>query len=220
MKKSVYTASDFGVPQNRNRVIIIGTSAESKIDLEALYRELDFLKGKSKTKNVRDAISHLPKLIPIKSIKKHKGRNISHEPVRKTNVRYHEPRFHNPRDIRTFQKWVIEKMNNRTSIEKISFYNTLIGKMSNHAKYRNLEWDKPSPTIVAHLNKDGLMFIHPDPEQARSITVKEAALLQSFPDDYNFIGSQGVAYKMIGNAVPPEMAKNIAMAIVNKINKK
>jgi DNA (cytosine-5)-methyltransferase 1 len=220
MKKSIYTASDFGVPQNRNRVIIIGTSSESKIDLEALYRELDFLKGKPKAKNVRDAISHLPRLIPIKSAQKIKGRNISHEPIRKKNVKYHEPRFHNSRDIRTFQKWVTEKMNNRTSVEKISFYNTLIGKMSNHAKYRNLEWDKPSPTIVAHLNKDGLMFIHPDPEQARSITVKEAALLQSFPDDYNFSGSQGVAYKMIGNAVPPEMAKNIAMAIVNKINKK
>ena len=93
-------------------------------------------------------------------------------------------------------------------------------KNSNHAKYRNLEWDMPSPTVVAHLNKDGLMFIHPDIEQARSITVKEAALLQSFPDDYEFIGSQGYAFKMIGNAVPPEMAKNIAMAISKTLIRK
>jgi DNA (cytosine-5)-methyltransferase 1 len=99
-------------------------------------------------------------------------------------------------------------------VDKISFYNDLMGKNSNHAKYRNLEWDKPSPTIVAHLYKDGLMFIHPDEKQARSITIKEAALLQSFPDDYEFIGSNGDCYKMIGNAVPPEMAKNIALGIV------
>jgi DNA (cytosine-5)-methyltransferase 1 len=57
------------------------------------------------------------------------------------------------------------------------------------------------------------MFIHPDAKQARSITVREAAALQSFPDDYNFKGNQGQCFKMIGNAVPPEMAKHIANAI-------
>jgi DNA (cytosine-5)-methyltransferase 1 len=108
-------------------------------------------------------------------------------------------------------------MNKSSSQNKIDFYNDLMGKSSNHAKYRNLEWDKPSPTIVAHLYKDGLMFIHPDINQARTITVKEAALLQSFPDDFDFIASQGFAFKMIGNAVPPEMAKNIAIAISKKI---
>ena len=104
-------------------------------------------------------------------------------------------------------------MNKTSSQSKISFYNDLMGKKSNHAKYRNLEWNKPSPTIVAHLYKDGLMFIHPDINQARSITVKEASLLQSFPNDYEFIGGQGFAFKMIGNAVPPEMARKIANAI-------
>jgi DNA (cytosine-5)-methyltransferase 1 len=104
-------------------------------------------------------------------------------------------------------------MNKKPMLEKIDFYNKLMGKKSNHAKYRNLEWEKTSPTIVAHLYKDGLMFIHPDSRQARSITVKEAALLQSFPDDYEFIGTQGFCYKMIGNAVPPEMAKYIAKGI-------
>ena len=107
-------------------------------------------------------------------------------------------------------------MNNSSSKEKINFYNDLLGKKSNHSKYRNLEWDKPSPTIVAHLHKDGLMFIHPDIDQVRSITVKEAALLQSFPDDFDFIAGQSFSFKMIGNAVPPEMAKNIAIAISNK----
>ena len=97
--------------------------------------------------------------------------------------------------------------------QRIEFYNTLLGKSSNHAKYRNLEWDKPSQTIVAHLYKDGLMFIHPDADQARSITVKEAALIQSFPEDFEFKESMGYNYKMIGNAVPPLMAEKIALAI-------
>ena len=93
---------------------------------------------------------------------------------------------------------------------EIKFYTKMTGKTSKHNKYRNLEWDKPSPTIVAHLYKDGLMFIHPDAKQSRSITIREAASLQSFDDDYEFSGKMGVDYKMIGNAVPPLMAKKIA----------
>jgi DNA (cytosine-5)-methyltransferase 1 len=64
------------------------------------------------------------------------------------------------------------------------------------------------------------MFIHPDINQCRSISVKEAALLQSFPDDYEFTGSQGHMFKMIGNAVPPEMARNIANAIFKRFRTK
>ena len=55
--------------------------------------------------------------------------------------------------------------------------------------------------------------IHPDANQARTITVREAGLLQSFPLDYEFVGSKGACYKMIGNAVPPKMAKGIAVGI-------
>jgi DNA (cytosine-5)-methyltransferase 1 len=61
------------------------------------------------------------------------------------------------------------------------------------------------------------MFIHPDSTQARSITVKEAARLMSFPDDYDFVGSMGYKYKMIGNAVPPLMAEKIGKAILKII---
>jgi DNA (cytosine-5)-methyltransferase 1 len=220
LKKSVYTASELGVPQKRNRVIIIGVRTKDKIDLESLYTELDALKKKLKPKNVHDAIGHLPKYRPLKTQKKENGKNISHKLVGDTKVKFHDSRFHNERDVRVFKKWLKEDMNKNTSQNKIAFYNDLMGKKSNHAKYRNLEWDKPSPTIVAHLYKDGLMFIHPDEQQARTITVKEAALLQSFPNDFDFIASQGFAFKMIGNAVPPEMAKNIAIAISQKLKAK
>jgi DNA (cytosine-5)-methyltransferase 1 len=220
LKKSVYTASDLGVPQKRNRVILIGVKKSTKISLEELYSELDKLKRKISPKNVHDAIGHLPKFKPLNKQKKVNGKNISHELVKQENVKFHEARFHNKRDVDIFRNWLKNEMNKSSSQNKISFYNNLMGKKSNHAKYRNLEWDEPSPTVVAHLYKDGLMFIHPDVNQARSITVKEAALLQSFPDDFEFIGSQGYAFKMIGNAVPPEMAKNIAVAISQKIKAK
>lgn len=217
LKKSVYTASELGVPQKRNRVIIIGVKKSADIVLEELYSELDSLKKKIKTKNVYDAIGHLPKFKPLEKQVRINGKNISHEQTTGEAVKYHNARYHNMRDVEIFRNWVKNEMNSCLSDKKILFYNELMGKKSNHAKYRNLEWDKPSPTIVAHLHKDGLMFIHPDINQARSITVKEAALLQSFPADFEFIASQGFAFKMIGNAVPPEMAKYIAFAISNKL---
>ena len=76
-----------------------------------------------------------------------------------------------------------------------------------------LRWDKPSNTIPAHLYKDGLRHIHPDSTQARSITIREAARLMSFPDDYKLHGSMGDKYKMLGNAVPPLFAKAIGDTI-------
>jgi DNA (cytosine-5)-methyltransferase 1 len=220
LSDSVYTASDFGVPQKRNRVIIIGVKKKSRFNLEDLYKEIDKMKKPDQIKTVKDAIGELPKLIPLRGEVIDKGKRMSHVYSSGKRIPLHDPRYHNMRDVKIFGEWISKDMNRKSNDEKIDFYNGLLGKKSNHAKYRNLEWDKPSPTIVAHLNKDGLMFIHPDENQARSITVKEAALLQSFPDDYEFLGSQGYSYKMIGNAVPPMMAKAIAQAIYKVVKTK
>ena len=125
----------------------------------------------------------------------------------------HVPRYHNPRDVKVFKEWLSNNMNHASPKERLNYYTKITGIKSNHIKYRSLEWDKPSPTIVSHLYKDGLMFIHPDIQQLRSITIREAALLQSFPLDYEFIGSKAYCFKMIGNAVPVSFAKQIASAI-------
>lgn len=217
MKLSVYSASDYAVPQDRKRVIIFGVQKESGIQLSNLYEKLDSLKNQNPKKTVRDAIGDMPKFVPLEKPLKIDGKNISHKLVGENPYSLNEPRFHNLRDINIFKQWLENNMNNLSTEKKLDFYKKEIGKTSNHNKYRNLEWDKPSPTIVAHLYKDGLMFIHPDIKQLRSITIREAAKLQSFPDDYIFVGSNAYCFKMIGNAVPVLFAKSIAQAVIDSL---
>lgn len=89
------------------------------------------------------------------------------------------------------------------------------GKFPN--KWRKMEADKPARTLLAHLGKDGYSHIHYDSAQARTISVREAARLQSFPDGFVFCGTMNPAFRQIGNAVPPLMVKAVAEDVLNQI---
>ena len=216
-EQAVFDMSEFGIPQKRKRVILVAFNknkiADSEILIDKFYFNLN--KMKSGIKTVNDAIGDMPPLYPNLLL----GNKVSHQFKEGNEIRMldHIPRFHNQRDIEIFKLLArdIEVGDNRFVTTKAlqKLYEESTGKSSSVHKYHVLRRDLPSNTIPAHLYKDGLRHIHPDSKQARSITVREAARLQSFPDDFEFLGSMGAKYKMIGNAVPPEFAKKIALAL-------
>lgn len=218
LRQCVVNASDFGVPQQRKRVIILGIRADianADVTLEAFYEAE--LPAQYRTKRtVGDAIGYLPRLLPLSQPSSGTGRKISHQGAN-PSIPDHEPRFHSERDqgiFKTLAKDLTRKNPLYTTAESLKkLYTARTGRVSAVHKYHVLRLDRPSNLIPAHLYKDGLRHIHPDPQQARSITVREAALLQGFPEDFEFIGSQGDKYKMIGNAVPPLLAQCLATAL-------
>lgn len=217
----------FGVPQARKRMVILGVNKDMIkenpiIALNDFYKIIFPKYQTKKTTTVKDAIQDLPKLHPLKESIKINNKKYSHSYEINT-IANHEPRLHSNRDIVTFELLAtdIESGENKfASVESLKdLYFQRTGKRSNIHKYHVLKWDKPSNTIPAHLYKDGLRHIHPDPIQARSITVREAARLQSFDDDFKFTGSLTDQYKMVGNAVPPKFAKAIALALNDFLSK-
>ena len=223
-KNAVFDTVDFSVPQKRKRIIIFGVSKEvygnkAKDVVDKFYYD-ELPKQKNKTiKTLKETIANLPPLYPSK-VSKINGRKTSHS-CPDTNIRNHISRYHNERDIKLFSMLATDienGENNYASVEALKeLYTSHTGKTSNIHKYHVLRWEEPSTTIPAHLCKDGLRHIHPDPKQARTITVREAARIQTFPDDYEFIGSMTDQFKMIGNAVPPEFARRIALALYNTL---
>ncbi|WP_426551755.1 DNA cytosine methyltransferase [Bacillus pumilus] len=216
-KYALQDLTEFGVPQKRKRVIIIGIRRDNdNVDYQNLlhrfYNETLATVKVKKIKTVRDAISDLPGIYPIEN-----PINKANAYSNNTGINGHISRFHSLRDQEIFSELALDiqnKTNKFSTTEKlIELYFKKTGKRTNVHKYHVLRWDEPSNTIPAHLKKDGLRHIHPDPKQKRSITVREAARLQTFSDDFEFNESMVANYEMIGNAVPPLFAKKLGMLL-------
>lgn len=211
--------SEYGVPQNRKRVILIGLRKEYYKDntkhlLNKFYTEILPQYKVERKISVEEAIGDLEKILPLDEINIAKKKSHS---IPESKVSWHVPRYHNPMDVEIFRELALDietGENKYTSANELNkIYEQRTGKKTSVHKYHVLRKDLPSTTILAHLYKDGLRFIHYDSKQARSITVREAARLQSFDDDFEFVGPQGAAYQMIGNAVPPKFANVLAKAV-------
>ena len=216
-------SKDFGVLQNRRRMIIVGWLKNSEMKYPT------FLK-KETTFTVNDLLADLPKLTPGLSATKYRTVECN-QYITETNIRtskdvltLHTSRPNKERDIEIY-KIAIELRNNG---HKRLNYNDLPEELKTHKnrnsfvdRFKVVEGDEQScHTILAHLSKDGHYFIHPDIEQHRSITVREAARIQSFPDSYFFEGPRTAQFIQVGNAVPPLMAKGIALGIAEQLNKR
>jgi DNA (cytosine-5)-methyltransferase 1 len=166
-----------------------------------------------KKMTVYEAIGDLPACLPLIDTP-HKRASHNTPP---SSTTWHQPRFHSERDQSIFELLAADLASGEckyTCSKVISnLYAERVGSHSPIHRYHVLRPNEPSTTIIAHLYKDGNRYIHYDPKQRRTITPREAARLQSFADDFDFVGSRGDVYQMIGNAVPPVFAKNIALAV-------
>ena len=228
--KMVLNSCDYGVPQIRKRVILIGVRKDIKIEPAKIYKEIikshynpdssgEEKKNKKKYVTVKDAIYDLPSIKPSEGEQKIAHRvdkwNNYLTKIRSKNdtiLLDHVSRTHNEKDRKRYYEMSKNKWTFKELLENKPFLNHNKQRVFGNS-YVVQFWDKPARTIIAHLYKDGNQFIHPDHKQERTITAREAARLQSFPDDFVFEGSRGQQYKQIGNAVPPLMAEAIAKSI-------
>ena len=172
VKYETLLASNYGVPQNRKRIIIIGT--RNDIEIEPNFPTPTHSKDNNLIfkpyVTLKDAISDLPEDYDD-NIPNHIG-----------------------------------------SKHKV--------KINGYVGNRQLDWNKPSPTITGRGSRSGGAVIHPHPNNKRRLSVRECARLQSFPDDFNFSGSNGAAFAHIGNAVPPILSFHLAKEFIRIIDNK
>lgn len=206
-------ASDYGVVQARKRIIIVGWQKDIKFGFPDIPKlQKDYI--------ANDALYDLPKLKPgdalaITNYTAPKNTYLEQYELRNgiDFVTQHISRPHNKRDLKIYRLAIKRWDKDRVRIK----YPDLPANLRTHKnlnaftdRFKVVDGKGIAHTVVAHIAKDGHYYIHPDIKQCRSISVREAARLQSFPDDFFFEGSRTAVFKQIGNAVPPLMSYAIA----------
>ena len=224
---NILNAKDFGVPQNRERLIYIGNRVG--ISNTEIFKEIDELSKKIPYHTLEDA------LFGLRELKASRTKNSSNigtpesgfiierncclgsnnyidyiNQGKKVNLVYnHKARYNNDRDIEIFGRMNPGDRADDPKIADIMPYARRNGIFKD--KYYKLQSDKICKTITAHMKYDCNMYIHPT--QARGLTPREAARVQSYPDDYFFKGPYTKTYMQIGNSVPPLLGRAIASVI-------
>lgn len=213
-------SNKYGVLQNRRRMIIVGWLKNTNMKYPVFHE----MRPKA---IVSDLFKDLPKLHPGEGSHEYISEDFDGY-VRKYHIRekndvltLHVARPNKDRDIEIYRKAISLWKDGHKRLN----YNDLPDELKTHKnrkafldRFKVVEADeKCCHTILAHLSKDGHYFIYPDEEQHRSITVREAARIQSFPDSYYFEGPRTAQFIQVGNAVPPLMARGIAVGIANEL---
>lgn len=214
------SAEDYGVLQSRKRIILVGRRGK----ITGFYPEPDKWNPGVK---VREVFRDLPTIGAGEGVtgpcrvRTYRGTWQIEAGIRNEElpVTWHQARPNNEQDLEIYRIVVDLWNREKTRLD----YNSLPDRLKTHRhrdsfldRFKVVASDLPfSHTVVAHIAKDGHYYIHPDMKQNRSITLREAARLQTFPDDYYFESGNGVpgrtpAFRQIGNAVPVLLARKIA----------
>ncbi|WP_046756650.1 DNA cytosine methyltransferase [Kordia jejudonensis] len=217
---TIQKSEHFGVLQRRRRIILIGWQK----GLGFQYPKFDQLNEEF---TISQILSDLEKLNPgdqknvtnyIKPTTKYLEKFELRNGV--SFVTQHIARPHNERDLKIY-KIAINKWLKKSERLKYPDLPTELKTHKNEKsfvdRYKVVDINGLSHTMVAHIAKDGHHYIYPDTKQVRSISVREAARIQSFPDDFYFEGGRSAAFRQIGNAVPPLMAFSIAKSIKEQL---
>jgi DNA (cytosine-5)-methyltransferase 1 len=213
----VLNAEEYGVLQRRRRVIIIGRRGKKKFP----FPKIETIENNWQIK--KDLFFDLPKLKPGEELNIAEYTKPMNEYERLTGIRngidfitQHITRHHNERDLEIYSIAINKWLNGKKRLHYDELPKRLQTHNNTHAfldRFKVIDPEGHSHTVVAHIAKDGHYYIYPDLNQVRSISVREAARIQSFPDSYYFEGGRTAAFKQIGNAVPPLMAASLAKTI-------
>ena len=233
----LFNTANYGVPQIRKRIIIMGVRKDiDGIEANELYQNVikthydpdmpEKERGKlKKYVDVRQALGDLPPVLPGEDASTdYFNYPCDNEFLNRIGTKGISPlmdhicRKNNDTDRERFRvmienHWSFGEM--RRARPDLEHEHARVFDNSYVVQW----WELPSKTILAHIHKDGFQFIHPDYNQARTFTVREAARIQSFPDDFVFEGSRGEKYKQIGNAVPCLFAEALAKASKKTLKK-